>query len=204
MTELTKSTSRVDSQPSLHQGNASAPVSTLRGAGVGTDAHLAGRIVVGLCMITLAVLAVVFFVAGVHKNDQITSLHEHGVPVTVTIAGCQGLLGGSGSNAAGYACSGTFTLDGHRYHESVPGTVLRAPGSTLQAIAVAGSPPLLDTARAVAGEHTSSRVFVLPAVLLAMLVVLAGIVLLRTLRMRRSADPVLPHGPRARGQSLRA
>ena len=74
---------------------------------------------------TLAVLVVVFTVAGVHKNSQINRLRHDGVPVTVTVTNCLGLMGGSGSNAAGYSCTGTFTIDGTRYTESLPGTGFR-------------------------------------------------------------------------------
>jgi hypothetical protein len=166
----------------------SAALTTLRGAGVDVNVRRAGRVVVALCFVALAVLAVVLFVAGVHKNDQINSLRTHGVPVTVTVSGCLGLLGGSGSNPAGYACRGTFTLGGHRYSEDIPGNVLRPPGTKVQAVAVPGNPPLLSTRHAVATERVSDSVFVLPAILLAVLVVLAGAVVLR----RRAAGRARP------------
>ncbi len=118
---------------------------TLRGAGVDVDVRRVGRVAVGLCLVALAVVAAILFVVGAHKNAQITRLRQHGVPVTVTVTGCLGLLGGSGSNAAGYACKGRFVLDGHRYLESVPGNVLRPVGTKVRAVAAAGDPPLLST-----------------------------------------------------------
>jgi hypothetical protein len=153
-------------------GDGDDRVGALRGAGVGTvDAKRVGMVVVGMGIVALAVLVVVFFVAGVHKNDQITRLHQHGVPVTITVTGCLGQLGGSGSNAAGYACHGTFSLDGHRYTESIPGNTLRSPGTTLDGVALPGDPALVTTTGALATEHPSANVFVLPIVLLGVLVV---------------------------------
>jgi hypothetical protein len=167
----------------------SAALTTLRGAGVDVNVRRAGRVVVALCLVALAVLVVVLFVAGVHKNDQINRLRAHGVPVTVTVSGCLGLLGGSGSNPAGYACRGTFTLDGHRYSEDIPGNVLRPPGTKVQALAVPDNPPLLSTRHAVATERASASVFVVPAILLAVLVVL---VLLAVVLRRRAPSHGTP------------
>src|SRR5580704_12583142 len=150
-----------------------AALTTLRGAGVQVDVRRAGRVIGALCLVGLAVLAVVLLVAGIHKNAQIDQLRNHGVAVNVTVSGCLGLLGGSGSNAAGYACTGTFTLHGHHYREDIPGNAPRSPGTTVRAVAVPADPPLLDTRHAVATEHASAGVFIVPAVLLALLVVLS-------------------------------
>ena len=95
-------------------------------------------------MATLLILAVVFFVVGIHKNDQITGLEQHGVAVQATVTGCVGLLGGSGSNVAGYRCWGTFTVDGHRYTKDIPGTVLRPIGSRVPVIADSADPGLIS------------------------------------------------------------
>jgi hypothetical protein len=149
--------------------------------------------VVALCLAALAVLAVVLFVAGIHKNAQINQLRQHGVDVTVTVSGCLGLLGGSGSNPAGYACRGTFTLDGHRYSESIPGNTLHPPGTKVSAVAVPGDPPLLDTHRAVATERPSSSVFVVPTIVTVVLVLLLVALLFRRRRVRL-ASPQDPSG----------
>jgi hypothetical protein len=170
----------------------SGRISPLRGADVAVDAKRVGRAVLGGCLVAVLVTAVVLFVAGTNKNAQITALHERGVPVEVTVTKCLGLLGGSGSNAAGYACTGTFTLGGQRFAEAIPGDTFHAPGSTLRGVAVAGNPPLLSTASAVASEHASWTVFVVPGVLLVVLVLALGAVVLR--RRRRSARSLLVLG----------
>ena len=171
------------------------PLSTLRaGSRAEINVVVVRRVAVGLVLATLAVLVVVLTVAGFHKNSQITDLQTKGVPVTVTVTGCEGLLGGSGSNAAGYLCRGSFTLDGQRYTEDIPGSTFYRPGHTLGAITVRNDPGLLGLAGAVGKEHTSDRVFVLPAILAVVLVVLGGLVLLRR-RSHQHANPSAPQGP---------
>ena len=163
-------------------------VGQLRGAGVQVDARRVGQVVLGIVLATLAVLAVVFTIVGVHTNRQDDRLHRDGVPVTFTVTGCLGLLGGSGSNAAGYSCHGSYTLDGHRYSERLPGNSFHRPGSTVAAIAVPGDPALVSPASVVATEHSSAGVFVLPAVLAAVLLLLVALLLVLR-RRRRSAGP---------------
>jgi hypothetical protein len=161
-------------------------LSTLRGAGAGLDARLVGRVVGVLLLVALALAVVIFFVAGLHKNTQISQLRQHGVPVRFTVTGCIGQLGGSGSNAAGYSCRGSFTLDGRRYNEPIPGNSLHPPGAVLQAVAVPGDPALVITARMLDGEHTSGSVFILPAVLLVVLALVVGVLVRRRRHLRRT------------------
>jgi hypothetical protein len=160
-------------------------VGRLRGAGVEVNGRRVGQVAFGIVLATLAILAIVFTIVGVHTNQQDDRLHNDGVPVTFTVTGCLGLLGGSGSNAAGYSCQGTYTLDGARYHEQLPGNSFHRPGSTVAAIAVPGDPALVSPASIVATEHSSAGVFVLPAILLiALLVLVALLIVLRRRRQR--------------------
>ncbi len=159
--------------------DAEARVAPLRGAAVQIDARRLAPVLVGIVVATLAVLVVVFTVVGVDKNHQIDQLHDDGVAVNVTVTSCQGLLGGSGSNGAGYACRGTYGLGGHRYNEQLPGTALHAPGTVIRAVAVPGDPALVSPVSVVDAEHSSATVFILPAVLLVLLVAILAVVLLR-------------------------
>jgi hypothetical protein len=138
---------------------------------------------VGMVLVTLAVLVVVFSIVGIDKNRQIDQLHDQGVPVTFTITGCQGLLGGSGTNVAGFACHGTYVLRGHRDSAQLPGTALHPPGSTVAAVAVPGDPALVSPVSIVESEHSSASVYVLPAILFVVLA--AGLVLLALRRRRK-------------------
>jgi hypothetical protein len=166
-------------------GGESGRVGQLRGAGVSVDGRRVAQVAIGVVLATLAVLAIVFTVVGIHTNQQDDRLHDDGVPVTFTVTGCMGLLGGSGSNAAGYACRGTYTLDGHRYSEPLPGVTFHRPGSTVSAIAVSGDAALVSPASIVATEHSSAGVFVLPAVLGVVFLLLVALLLIR--RRRRQA-----------------
>jgi hypothetical protein len=150
------------------------PLTTLRGASVGVDVRVVARVAVVVCLTALAVTAVVLFLAGLHKNDQINRLRNQGVHVVLTVSGCQGLMGGSGSNLVGYQCSGVFDLGGHRYTEPIPGNTFYSPGTAVQGVAVPGDPALLSTAAALTTEHTSGKVFILPGALLAVLALTIG------------------------------
>ncbi len=151
------------------------------------DGRKAGRVLAGLVLGILAILVVVFTVVGFDKNQQIDELHSRGVPVTVTVTGCLGLLGGSGSNAAGYSCHGAYTLDGHTYDENLPGNSFHRPGTTVAAVAVPGDPALVSPRSTVESEQASGDVFVVPAVLLAVLLLSVAGLLLRHRHRRQGA-----------------
>jgi len=165
------------------------PVTTLRGAGVDVDAHRAAQAVVAVCLVALAVGAVILLVAGIQKNSQADNLRQHGVAVSVTVAGCTGLLGGSGSNAAGYACRGSYTLDGRHYQQAIPGDALLLPGSVIHGVTVPGDPGLLSTPGLVAGQKASWTVYIAPAVLFVVFgSVVAVLVVLRRRGGRGAGD----------------
>jgi len=170
-----------------------AAVSTRHGVGTRIGRSGVGRVLAGLALLALATAVALLFAAAAQKNGQITELHHEGVDVDITVTGCLGQIGGSGSNPVGYTCSGSFTLGGHRYTERIPGDVLRRPGSSLAGVAVPGDPALVTTAAALDGEHASARVYLLPSVL-AVVLVAALVVVIAMLRRRRSATEQMP-GP---------
>jgi hypothetical protein len=138
--------------------------------------------VVAVCLVVLAVITAVLFVAGARKNAQETSLSRHGVPVTVTVTHCLAEMGGSGSNLVGYACTGTYAIDGKRYTESIPGTDDHDPGTTVRGVTVPGDPGLLSTRDIVQSQPPSFTVFIVPIILLVVLVALVALVLVRRRR----------------------
>ncbi len=162
-------------------------MAALRGASVGgVDTRRLGRIVVALVLVTLAVLVVVFSLVGVHKNQQADRLRNDGVPVAFTVSSCTGLVGGTGSNPVGYVCHGSYTLNGHTYDEQLPGNDFHRPGSTVASVAVPGDPSLVSPAAMVATEHSSTGVFAVPVILLAILAILVGWIFVRS-RTRHDA-----------------
>jgi hypothetical protein len=154
---------------------------------VEVDSRRVARGLIGACVVALAAATVVLFAAAVHKNDQITNLRQHGVPIEVTVSRCLGVLSGSGSNAAGYSCRGTFVLDGRRHSETIPGNALLGPGTTLRLVTVKNDPALIATVHQAESEHTSRGVFILPSVLL---VILAALVAAIAVRSRRQPATV--------------
>jgi hypothetical protein len=147
-------------------------VGPLRGATVEFNARRVLQVVLAIVVCTLAILVVVLTVAGLHSNDQINRLRTQGQPVTVTVSGCLGLLGGSGSNAAGDSCHGFYELGGRVYHEPLPGSTFYRPGTRIPALAVAGDPALVSPLAVIDTQHASGGVFILPAVLGAALVLI--------------------------------
>ena len=162
---------------------AAQPVSTLRGAGVQVDTARAGRVV--LVLVALVVVGGVLLVAGYRKNAQVDDLRAHGVPVHVTVTRCLGLMGGSGSNAAGDECSGTYTFHGTAYVEGIPGSTFYADGAAVAGVVPSDDPGLLSTPAAVASSHTSVTLYAVGAALVATAVVV--VVWLAVRRRRRTA-----------------
>lgn len=166
----------------------------LRGASVDVDVRKAAVVAVCVCVVALAAIVVGLFIAGIDKNARIANLRLHGVGVEATVTQCRGLLGGSGSNAAGYVCDGSYGIGGRRYAALLPGNVLRVPGTKLPGIAVPGNPPTFSTATSLAGERASSRVYLLPTILLVALALIVGAWLFRL----RSSGAVLADRSRPR------
>jgi hypothetical protein len=161
------------------------PVGTLRGAGVQVDGARAARVALTLGLATLIVVGIVFLIAGYRKNAQVDELRSGTVPVPVTVVHCLGLMGGSGSNAAGYECTGTYVVHGHTYVEGIPGSTYYASGTVVPGVVPTHDPGLLSTPSAVASSHASASLYVVAALLLA---TAAGIIAWLALRRRRGRD----------------
>ncbi len=163
-------------------GSSTEAVASLRGAPVSVDSRKAVRVLVVLGLVTLGVLAIVFFIGGAHRNAQVTRLKQHGVPVVMTVTDCIGVASGSGSTPASFTCRGNFVLSGHRYNEIIGGTTALFPsGAEIKAVTVPGDPALIATASSVARERSSSSVYIVPIVLTVLFVVslLAVVIRLR-------------------------
>jgi hypothetical protein len=162
-------------------GASSEALTTLRGSSVGkVDTRRVGRVLLVVTLLTLLVLVVAFSVAGAHRNDQVSSLHNQGVPAVMTVTKCQVLIGGSGSTPAGDACRGIFTLEGHRYTEPIPGSKVYIEGKTLSIVVVRGDPALLLPQKILQTEHSSWTVYVLPGILfIVLLLTLGGLAVVR-------------------------
>jgi hypothetical protein len=162
--------------------NAPQSLTKLRAGGGPVNLAKLRQVITIVILAALAILSIVFFFGGAHTNSQITSLREHGVPITAKATTCEGLLGGSGSNAAGYICKGEFTLNGKHYNEPLPGSTFERPGTPVKEISLPSDPGLLETPSQVATDRASNKVYVLPIILLAAFLVFGAAVVLHTRR----------------------
>jgi hypothetical protein len=146
-------------------------------------------VVVGVCLVALTVTGVVLLIAAINNNSQINSLRHSGVPVTVSVTNCMGLMGGTGQSSAGYSCDGTYSLDGTVYRQAIPGLAFHATGTTVQGVAVPGDPKLLSTPDLIARQHASWTPFIIPGLLLLVVVAVLVTVYLRRSGSSRASAP---------------
>jgi hypothetical protein len=159
-------------------------VGRLRGPEVHVDVRRTTRIVVGVGIAVVLVLAVVLFVVALNQNSEVKGLQQRGAPVDVTVSACIGNASGSGSTAAGYTCTGSFTFRDRRYVETIGGlTSFVAPGTVVAGVTDPLDPHVVFTAHSVATTRDSAAAFVAP-ILLAVLLV-GSIVVLVVVRRRR-------------------
>jgi hypothetical protein len=127
----------------------------------------------------LVVVVVVSFISAINDNARINRLRSHGVSVTVTVTNCEGNIGGSGSNAAGYTCRAKYRVFGTPFHEIIGSkTTFSAPGSTVRAVADPERPSTIELASAVASSSASLSVYALPSIL-ALLTAALALILFR-------------------------
>jgi uncharacterized protein (TIGR03382 family) len=139
-----------------------------------------------LALTLFAAIIVVTFLSANNDNARIERLKSHGVSVMVTVTSCVGNIGGSGSNAAGYTCHGSYRVDGVRYEEIIGSkTTQSSAGTQVRAVADPNRPSTVELATAVARSKSSSSVYVVPGALVVVFLVLT-LALLRRRRSRRS------------------
>ena len=143
-------------------------------------------------------VAAVLLVAGIRKNAQIDSLKAHPAAVDLTVSHCMALMGGTGSNPAGYECTGTYTYHGRHYTEGVPGSTLYEPGATVHGIVADSDPGLFSTPGTVDAEQASPARVLLPAAVL--VVTLAGAAWLLVRARRRRGGPSVDRGTVTHGR----
>jgi len=132
-----------------------------------------------------AIVIVATFISATNDNARIDRLKSQGLSVVVTVTSCVGNIGGSGSNAAGYTCHGSYRVGGVRYEEIIGSKTTQSPaGTEVRAVADPNRPSTVELATAVARSASSSSVYVVPSILALVFVVLA----LALLRRRRSFD----------------
>ena len=167
------------------------PIASLYGATTYvSDVRKLAQLFALIGLLILYALSAWLYVAGARSNNQWNELHDNGVHVTARVVACLGLLGGSGSNAAGYSCTAAFYLDGQRHVDHLPGTTEFTFHQLVPVVVARTDPGLIALARTLPDQKASAGVFVLPTVLLVLAV--AGSVVLaidhRRLKAKRAAQ----------------
>lgn len=157
----------------------------LRGAQVSVDPGRVRSALVAVVLVSLGAASALLLLAGLHANQRVSRLRSQGVPVSLTVTGCLGQLGGSGSNAVGYRCRVSYRLDGQRLDAALPGTARYATGSVLAGLAVPAEPGLVTTPALLSGQRATASVFILPALMAAVVATASGWLGLRPARRRR-------------------
>ena len=161
--------------------------SGLRGPEVSFNKQRVVAAVVILSLVSLALLAVVLTVGVIRNDAQQTRLRHGGIPVTVTVVGCLGQLGGSGTNAAGYTCTGSYSVDGARYEVPIGGVTTFYPeGHTLDGVVDPNEHSTVYTASSVSTMHASWTEWIAPVLLFVAFLVVVALVLVRSRRARRA------------------
>ena len=168
-----------------------APGGYIRGGAGVVDTRWLFRVLVGSAVVVLAVLVAVLTIQAVDKNSRIDNLRHRGVPVDVTVTDCLGILSGTGITVTSFQCNGSFELAGRSYHAVIDGSnANHAAGDVVKAIADPKHPTSVRSASSLANAHSSWRVFIAPAVLfLVLMLLIAG----AAWRSRRNSAQRPPH-----------
>jgi hypothetical protein len=130
------------------------------GAGLPASTGRVLRVALYAIVISLVGVTIGLGIVGAHHQSRSQRLRAHGVPVTITVTGCLGLVSGTGITPSNYICHGSFTLDGHHYDEVIHGspTVLRT-GQRLAGVDDAGSPSDLTLAGKAGSAQSTWQIY---------------------------------------------
>jgi hypothetical protein len=163
-------------------------VASLRGAEAVSLGRRFWLIAAAAGLVIFAVAIAISFAATINEHDRIDRMKTHGIPVTVTITGCEGNLGGSGSNVASYTCRGTYAINGAKFDELIASmTTFTAKGTKIRALADPSQHSSVALASAIKSTHSSPTAFIVLALLTLLLLVLVALVT-RAARRQRSDD----------------
>jgi len=136
-------------------------------------------------LVVFAIIVVVTFISAFNDNARVDRMKNHGIPVTVTVTSCVGNIGGSGSNASGYTCRGSYRVNGVRYVEVIGSKSTQSnPGTEVQGVVDPSRRSTVELTSAVRASSSSPSVYFVP-VLLAVFFVIGSV----ALRRRHRSSP---------------
>jgi hypothetical protein len=140
-----------------------------------------------LLLALFALVIVVSFISATNDNARIDRLKDHGVAVAVTVTNCVGNIGGSGSNAAGYTCDGSYRVNGIHYREVIGSkTTSSSVGTKVRAVADPSRPSTIELASAVQASSSSVSVYLVPILLALSFAILTFVFLRRRATQSRA------------------
>ncbi|MDE2282373.1 MAG: hypothetical protein KGJ92_06335 [Actinomycetales bacterium] len=148
-------------ESTAEEGLREAAVATLRGPDVRGARRTYLRVALALVLLAVLSLSVVTLVAAMNDNARVARLKVDGVPVTISVTGCRGNLGGSGSNVVDYTCQGDYVVAGTHYHEVI-GSMDRAYaiGAVVKGVVDPRQHSYVVLASAAYSSHGSTRGYV--------------------------------------------
>jgi hypothetical protein len=160
----------------------------------GPDArHISDRFWLVTAAVLLGVFAVIIavsFISAFNDNARVDRMKNHGIAVTVTVTSCVGNIGGSGSNAAGYTCRGSYRVNGVRYVEVIGSkSTPSSAGTKVLGVVDPSRRSTVELTSAVRASSSSLSVYLVPS-LLAVFFVIGSIALRR--RHRSSTSRATP------------
>jgi hypothetical protein len=139
------------------------------------------RVIVIAVLLALVAITIALTISAAHENARVDTVRHRGVPVQVTVTGCQGISSGVGMGIEYWECRGTYSLAGRSYNEVIGGSRARlATGQVVPAVAVPGQPRLLSAA----GSHSDWKPYLAPIVLGTLILSSLGVLLWWTKRRR--------------------
>jgi hypothetical protein len=157
----------------------------------GPEAAKVGRgffVVAGaIVLVIFAAALVVNFISAVNDNDRIERLKTHGIPVMVRVVGCYGELGGSGSNAAAFACKGAYIIGGTTFIETIGAkSSFSDSGERVRGVVDPSDHRTVMLESALRATTASRTKYFVPGLLTLLLIALSGALLRFARRSRRN------------------
>jgi hypothetical protein len=116
-----------------------------------------------LVILMLALLSLLTWRTAYVSNQRITRLQTSGVTLTARVTSCEGQIGGSGSNAAGYTCTVHYELRGKGFTEKLgESNVGFAPGTTIAVVLLPSQPSSVTSTVALSNERASDDHYLIP------------------------------------------
>jgi protein-S-isoprenylcysteine O-methyltransferase Ste14 len=139
-------------------------------------------VVVVVVLLAILAITIALTISAARENSRVDTVRHRGVPVQVTVTGCQGVSSGVGMGIEYWQCRGTYSLDGRSYSGVIGGSrALLTTGQIVPAVAVPGQPHLLS--EAAGGTHSNWKPYIAP-IILGALFVAGGVALLWWSRRR--------------------